>query len=273
MSWWSSDSGWNSQSGWSSGWNNQTDPRPKQKAKASPQAKATPAAVARPTGGEEQEEEAGASRRRREENRLPLREEVTALRLKVAEQSTELSQLREVRAEHVAAVESGTEYKTMWSLQCNLSAANGKLAADRLTELDEETAVASKEARAHEAEVESSEQKDRLQEQAKQQEYQEFKTLHAMEFRSELKTKAGRQCWFAEVAVNKASDFHARNAETEEQLVKTQMVASLQEKEVVQRRAEVARGADRYDRLDEREIAADLVPWLMEVEGTGRANG
>ena len=26
----------------------------------------------------------------------------------------------------------------------------------------------------------------------------------------------------------------------------------------------VARGADRYDRLDEREIAADLVPWLME---------
>ena len=153
MSWWSSDSGWNSQSGWSSGWNNQTDPRPKQKAKASPQAKATPAAVARPTGGEEQEEEAGASRRRREENRLPLREEVTALRLKVAEQSTELSQLREVRAEHVAAVESGTEYKTMWSLQCNLSAANGKLAADRLTELDEETAVASKEARAHEAEV------------------------------------------------------------------------------------------------------------------------
>eukprot|EP00439_Symbiodinium_sp_Y106_P025952 s2381_g3.t1 len=27
---------------------------------------------------------------------------------------------------------------------------------------------------------------------------------------------------------------------------------------------EVARGADRYDRLDEREIAADLVPWLME---------
>ena len=37
--------------------------------------------------------------------------------------------------------------------------------------------------------------------------------------------------------------------------------------------AKVARGADRYDRLDEREIAADLVPWLMEVEGTGRANG
>ena len=33
--------------------------------------------------------------------------------------------------------------------------------------------------------------------QAKQKEYQEFKTLHAMEFRSELKTKAGRQCWFA----------------------------------------------------------------------------
>ena len=28
--------------------------------------------------------------------------------------------------------------------------------------------------------------------------------------------------------------------------------------------AKVARGADRYDRLDEREIAADLVPWLME---------
>eukprot|EP00439_Symbiodinium_sp_Y106_P008513 s11962_g1.t1 len=27
---------------------------------------------------------------------------------------------------------------------------------------------------------------------------------------------------------------------------------------------EVARGADRYDRLDEREIAADLFPWLME---------
>ena len=26
----------------------------------------------------------------------------------------------------------------------------------------------------------------------------------------------------------------------------------------------MARGADRYDRLDEREIAADLVPWLME---------
>ena len=36
-------------------------------------------------------------------------------------------------------------------------------------------------------------------------------------------------------------------------------------------------GADRHDRLDEREIAADLVPWLMEraklVEGAGRANG
>ena len=28
--------------------------------------------------------------------------------------------------------------------------------------------------------------------------------------------------------------------------------------------AKVARGADRYDRLDEREIAADLFPWLME---------
>ena len=28
--------------------------------------------------------------------------------------------------------------------------------------------------------------------------------------------------------------------------------------------AKVARGADRYDRLDEREIAADMVPWLME---------
>ena len=28
--------------------------------------------------------------------------------------------------------------------------------------------------------------------------------------------------------------------------------------------AKVARGADRYDRLDEREIAADSVPWLME---------
>ena len=28
--------------------------------------------------------------------------------------------------------------------------------------------------------------------------------------------------------------------------------------------AKVARGADRYDRLHEREIAADLVPWLME---------
>ena len=28
--------------------------------------------------------------------------------------------------------------------------------------------------------------------------------------------------------------------------------------------AKVARGADRYDRLDEREIAADLIPWLME---------
>ncbi|CAE7794108.1 unnamed protein product [Symbiodinium sp. CCMP2456] len=28
--------------------------------------------------------------------------------------------------------------------------------------------------------------------------------------------------------------------------------------------AKVARGANRYDRLDEREIAADLVPWLME---------
>eukprot|EP00439_Symbiodinium_sp_Y106_P008588 s14350_g1.t1 len=57
----------------------------------------------------------------------------------------------------------------MWSLQCNLSAANGKLAAARLTELDEETAVASKEARAHEAEVEFSEQKDRLQEQVDEQ--------------------------------------------------------------------------------------------------------
>ena len=28
--------------------------------------------------------------------------------------------------------------------------------------------------------------------------------------------------------------------------------------------ADAARGADRYTRLDEREIAADLVPWLME---------
>eukprot|EP00439_Symbiodinium_sp_Y106_P004646 s13484_g1.t1 len=28
--------------------------------------------------------------------------------------------------------------------------------------------------------------------------------------------------------------------------------------------AKVARGADRYDQLDEREIAADLLPWLME---------
>ena len=40
--------------------------------------------------------------------------------------------------------------------------------------------------------------------------------------------------------------------------------------------AKVARGADRYDRLDEREIAADLVPWLMErakLSTEHRANG
>ena len=34
--------------------------------------------------------------------------------------------------------------------------------------------------------------------------------------------------------------------------------------------AEVARGADRYQKLDEREIAADLVPWLMERPGLSR---
>ena len=34
-----------------------------------------------------------------------------------------------------------------------------------------------------------------LRHEAKQKEYQEFKTLHAMEFRSELKTKVGRQCF------------------------------------------------------------------------------
>ena len=127
-------------------------------------AKAKPKPHARPPVPDEEEEEAGRSRRLREENRAPLREELQAVKVKLVREATELSQLREVRAEqlsqlrevraeHVAAVESGTEYKTMWSLQCNLSAANGKLAAARLTELDEETAVASKEARAHEAEV------------------------------------------------------------------------------------------------------------------------
>ncbi|CAE7721265.1 unnamed protein product, partial [Symbiodinium sp. KB8] len=34
--------------------------------------------------------------------------------------------------------------------------------------------------------------------------------------------------------------------------------------------AEVARGADRYQKLDESEIAADLVPWLMERPGLSR---
>ncbi|CAE7613211.1 unnamed protein product, partial [Symbiodinium necroappetens] len=34
--------------------------------------------------------------------------------------------------------------------------------------------------------------------------------------------------------------------------------------------AETARGADRYQKLDEREIAADLVPWLMERPGLSR---
>ena len=34
--------------------------------------------------------------------------------------------------------------------------------------------------------------------------------------------------------------------------------------------AEVARGADRYQKLDEREIASDLVPWLMERPGLSR---
>ena len=34
--------------------------------------------------------------------------------------------------------------------------------------------------------------------------------------------------------------------------------------------ADVARGADRYQKLDEREIASDLVPWLMERPGLSR---
>ena len=159
-----SSGGWGRGGGW--GWqesHGSDSQQPKKKAKAQA-AKAKPKPHARPPVPDEEEEEAGRSRRLREENRAPLREELQAVKVKLVREATELSQLREVRAEqlsqlrevraeHVAAVESGTEYKTMWSLQCNLSAANGKLAAARLTELDEETAVASKEARAHEAEV------------------------------------------------------------------------------------------------------------------------
>ncbi|CAE7314649.1 unnamed protein product [Symbiodinium sp. CCMP2592] len=252
--------------------------RPKQKAKASPkpnaggpQGRAKPKAKASPKASarheEEEEEEAGRSRREREEKRLPMREEMEELRRTVHTQAGLLAGVPELRAEYLQVLEQRTEARTALKYQeqmgwgaANMLKANTAEMKEVEASMKEVEASMSEEVDAASA---SQAAQQRLQEElaaeglqvteqikrgkgwwmrsktlaeeleAKETElrrsretYHELKVLNSMEARREIE------------AIRKAMTFNEEMALTKEELEKTQMVASLQEKEVVERRVE-----------------------------------